>query len=48
MALPPDGDYACVVDGATGQLTIRDGGAVLPKSPAADQDPVLVRLLASS
>ena len=46
MALPPDGEYPCLVDGAQGQLTISGGEARLANAPGVDAGTVLVRLLA--
>jgi hypothetical protein len=45
MALPPDSDYACVVDGVEGWLTVDSGHARLAESPRSDPGPVVVRLL---
>jgi riboflavin kinase/FMN adenylyltransferase len=46
MALPPDGQYACLVDGVAGELTLTGGRLGLAEPPGTDSRPVLVRLLA--
>ncbi len=46
MALPPDGEYPCLVEGAQGQLTISGGQARLANALGVDAGTVLVRLLA--
>ena len=46
MALPPDGEYACLVDGVEGQLLVSDGQVRLTESPRTGPGPVVVRLLA--
>jgi len=45
MALPPEGDYVCVVDGVEGELAVRDGQLRLTKSPRPEPGPVVVQLL---
>jgi riboflavin kinase/FMN adenylyltransferase len=45
MAVPPDGDYECVVDGVDRRLTIHDGQARLADPPRTDPGTVVVRLL---
>lgn len=45
MALPPDGAYACHVDGVDNVLTLRGGEASLARSPRDERGRVLVRLL---
>jgi riboflavin kinase/FMN adenylyltransferase len=45
MALPPEGDYVCVVDGVEGELAVHDGQLRLTKSPRPEPGPVVVQLL---
>jgi riboflavin kinase/FMN adenylyltransferase len=44
MALPPEGSYACQVDGQRGTAMVRDGTVHLPT--ATDDGPILVELTA--
>lgn len=44
MAMPPDGDYGCLVDGVEGQLTVRDGQVRLATSPETEPRSVVVTL----
>lgn len=46
MALPPDGDYPCLVDGVSGELKLIGGNLRLANPPRTVPGPVLVRLLA--
>ncbi len=45
MALPPEGDYACLVDGVEGGLTVRDGHMRLTKPPRPTPGPVVLQLV---
>ena len=45
MAMPPDGDYVCLVDGLEGQLAVRDGQVRLPEPRRTEPGPVEVTLI---
>jgi hypothetical protein len=44
MAVPPDGDYTCLVDGHAGRLRLVDGGVYLERPGSGDR-PLTIELI---